>query len=590
MRRSDLIALWTFATLLAVHPITAAAAGPQPLPACGPESGTLKLDYVAPQRLAPARLETVRAPAAFGGGGGVTFQVEYLDVTNSTGVGFDDPTLGATRRSTAAAVLSYMASVLPHDGSALIEFQESQTDGTGFLGAAQPLGPAIIGCVVAFPVIHITTGIDPDPSMPDGVATIDFGWPYNDDTGPVGAGEFDLFTLLLHELTHAIGFVSTLSIDDSGIGPIGLNPDIRVLGFDDYLEGPMVSCPDGTFIGVGGPTGDLVNPLGFRGPGSVGAWQGLGETGLPPLYMPDPHEPGSSVTHWDFIPALSGAVMIPFISPETEKRTWSSLELGALDDIGYSPTIDLGACPSGPVIPDAGNPGTGFFPNVKTSPLHASDSVSVPWCLHTPETVTNVAGILFVAYYDVNELDLRHTAGAPPFDSNTTPVASAMMTAPFVPLSSTLTSVATGTRAHIAWASPSAATMSGQAITASASHTLATFWLQARNTSLTNSDVDFFVRAALIYHATTFQTGAFSIWNATAQFFTPVDSIFTSEFYVPLDTFSFYQPFLGTAAQLGLEHATATPTPTPTPEPGVLVQLVAGGAVLLAMGRKRNRP
>ena len=54
-------------------------------------------DYVEPERYGLPHVEVYP-----GGGvaGGPTFNVEYLDVTNATGIGFDDPTLarpGATR-------------------------------------------------------------------------------------------------------------------------------------------------------------------------------------------------------------------------------------------------------------------------------------------------------------------------------------------------------------------------------------------------------------------------------------------------------------------------------------------------------------
>ena len=323
----------------------AAPAAVAEVPACGPSSGLPKLDYVRPIRpeaLGPVRPEAFAVVGA--PGSDVTFEIEYLDVTMANGIGFDDAVSGATRRSTAEAVFEYIAGVLPHIGRADIQFQVSQTDGTGFLGSAQPIADVtLVQCQVVHAVTHITSGVDPDATLPDGIITIDFGYTYNEDLGPPAGGEIDLFTLVLHEASHAIGFASSLSVDNLGNGVLGMNPDIRVIGFDDRIENgagsPMISCPDGTFIGVGGAGGDLEGPpsLRFSGPAATSAWQGLGNLGLPTLYTPASHASGSSATHWDSndanVPA--DAVMIHFIAFATEKRVWSSLDLGAMDDAGY---------------------------------------------------------------------------------------------------------------------------------------------------------------------------------------------------------------------------------------------------------------
>ena len=184
------------------------------VPVCG--DGRALTPYAASLRLGPPYIES-SGPAATrrhgaGGAAGVTFFVEYLDVTNGSGVGFDDPVLGATRRGTLMAVLNYVESVLPYSGFSFIEVQESETDGSGFLGTAQPVfDPAATSCTVIYPITHLTTGIDPDPVRPDGIVLMDFGYAWNSDLGPPTSVEYDLFTVLLHELTHALGFFSMSS-------------------------------------------------------------------------------------------------------------------------------------------------------------------------------------------------------------------------------------------------------------------------------------------------------------------------------------------------------------------------------------------
>src|SRR5437867_296577 len=61
----------------------------------------------------------------------LTFNLTYQDV----GVGFNDPTVGATRRATMTAAANYIASQLDARGTVNIQFDPSNTtNGVGFLG------------------------------------------------------------------------------------------------------------------------------------------------------------------------------------------------------------------------------------------------------------------------------------------------------------------------------------------------------------------------------------------------------------------------------------------------------------------------
>jgi cell division septation protein DedD len=299
--------------------------------------------------------------------------------------------------------------------------------------------------------------------------------------------------------------------------------------------------------------------------------------------------------------------------------------------------MDVGACPGGPYTTNSANPGSGYFPNVKTAPLTTSDTISVPWCLHLAKNLFNVAGIVFIPQYDSNELDLLHTSAPPPHDGNTTPFGGTTTT--WFPLSWTTPALppsspgVNGTlRYHIGWVAPSVALGSGTntlaTLPTSTFLQFATFSIHARHTSLTNanSDVDFSVPfVSLIQHATTTQTGLFSVW--TGWSFSLMSGVGPGSFYI--------NPGLpvGEIGHLGIQHPTptatptgtptatptgmptatptaaptatptaaltatptatststptATPTPTPTPEPGLILQLIAGGVGLAFLNRRR---
>ena len=87
---------------LVTAPIAILAAGCLLAPAAAADVEYLLSDgesgvWTNRDRLGPAFVESYTDAAD----GGPTFNVEYLDVTNGTGVGFDDPAFGATRRDNA---------------------------------------------------------------------------------------------------------------------------------------------------------------------------------------------------------------------------------------------------------------------------------------------------------------------------------------------------------------------------------------------------------------------------------------------------------------------------------------------------------
>jgi hypothetical protein len=252
--------------------------------------------------------------------------------------------------------------------------------------------------------------------------------------------------------------------------------------------------------------------------------------------------------------------------------------------VGAVETISTGACPSGPVVPDTGNPGPGFFPNVTSLPVAASDTIAVPWCMHFSLTnVTNVAGVLFAANYDETEVDLLHT-GVPPLFGNVTPFGQSNaspfavpFSSTFAPLPSSVPGTPSGFRQHIAWLSPSIATASGTTVSASASLNFATFSIYARHTPLTDNDPAFTVASAFpILHATTPQAGGqFFVWNSTAQTI--------ASFKTAIEPNSFYIPFSAITGAANYANLRLVPEP-----PGA-VAVFAGCLMLGLLGFLRKR-
>lgn len=270
------------------------------------------------------------------------FNIFYEDVEEATGVGFDDPELGAARRQTLWAVLDYIGQVLDVPGEADLVIRASQTDGSGALASAGPFLIPESGFQGGLVFEHLTTGVDPLSTAADGAVTVDFGFPWNSEADPVEDDEQDLFTTLLHEVTHALGLLSVVASDGRSAvfnsGDRGLfsvfdsllireSTDLAV-----FLEGGEVNSTADDFVA----TGDLVF-AGERALRSLGFY--------PRIFAPPRFFEGSSIGHWSS--ANGSSVMLPAISRGTERREYEPWEIQALADIGYEVSA-----PEPPPLPD----------------------------------------------------------------------------------------------------------------------------------------------------------------------------------------------------------------------------------------------
>ncbi len=288
-------------------------------------------------------VRTLRAAAP----GDITFNVAYLDVTGNTGVGFDHPSAGALRRATFEAVLAYLDSVLYESGTCDIRVEQSETSGTGFLATGGPRYHFSASSGDYFlpgdAFEHITTGIDPGGG-PDVVITVNFGYTWNGGTDPVQPGEMDLYSVLLHELTHGLGVLSLSDADGGSQLSSG-----RLATFDNFLYtsgGVKLWNTQGVFqvsaSVLRGGTGSVL----FRGPQASKFF-----LKAPAVYTPSTFNDGSSVSHWDSN-ITPRPVMRHSIANGTENRAYQPFEVAALRDLGYD--TDSGQDPPpGPEEPEA---------------------------------------------------------------------------------------------------------------------------------------------------------------------------------------------------------------------------------------------
>lgn len=166
--------------------------------------------------------------------GGGKFRVIYMDVINNTGEGFDDnnQTLVEARKNCVCNVLNYLESVIQIP-SAIgltsptidIVFLNSNQLPNSLLGQAMPIGDAgfysnpptiASGYYGGYVHQYITTGIKPDINSEDAQVSINFenssGSPYDylycSEENEIEDCQIDFYGLILHELTHTLGFLS----------------------------------------------------------------------------------------------------------------------------------------------------------------------------------------------------------------------------------------------------------------------------------------------------------------------------------------------------------------------------------------------
>jgi len=268
---------------------------------------------------------------------GITFNVAYEDIDR----GFTDPAEGSALRARLQDVLVYVASIVNYTDRTLdVQVEASEFDGTGALATAGTFYPGIPGVHAGSTFERLESGFKPFLGFPEITIMVDLGFAWNIDNGPPEPHEADFFSVLLHEVTHGLGFASVIEPDGSS----ALGGD-NYTTYDRFLFDPVQNrrLLSDTFPPTvqGGGTALTSGLLVFDGAEST-AFYGMGTR--VPIYSPNPMEPGSSLSHWDVDRLAGGAVMTHSITLGTTQREYAPADLGALEDLGYD---NFGGAPGG---------------------------------------------------------------------------------------------------------------------------------------------------------------------------------------------------------------------------------------------------
>ncbi len=279
----------------------------------------------------------------------VSFTITFFDVTTGTGVGFDDPALGAARRAAVEEVAAHIGSRIAQTATVEIGVAPSETDGTG---------PGGVGSAT---FLDTTPGIrdgevyrrivlgeaDVDIGLDAGIV-FDFGYDFSLDTAAPAAGMACFRDIVRHELTHVLGYGSFVKADGTGFN--GTAPDMYTR-FDSMLE---TDTGDGEGLEVVDDTGTLLlDAAAFAAAHGIGlVFDGTASRaangGLPiRTFGGDPTHSGEMTD-----------VMYPSPAIGMIRADWSDKDVAVLKDLGYdivdatttpidmTMTTDCGACGS----------------------------------------------------------------------------------------------------------------------------------------------------------------------------------------------------------------------------------------------------
>ena len=278
------------------------------------------------------------------GGRTITWVVTYDDVDFNTNFGWDDLTEGADRRATLLEVLDYVSSILNESPATPIHVHWNTSTNSPMGSTLASMGTFFFtsnGFSSGFAQSHITTGVDPFAGVADIEGQVNFGRVWNSETDAPAGNEFDLYSVVLHEITHGLGVASLL--ESNGTSGISGGDPGKYSFLDRFMAADDVD-PVGTgatraLFGASpdflGTTGDLISDrLVYTGTNTVSSFGSN-----PRIYSPNPFNNGSSLSHWDF--STGSPVMLPSIAAGVQKRTYLPFEVANLIDLGYPNAADV---------------------------------------------------------------------------------------------------------------------------------------------------------------------------------------------------------------------------------------------------------
>ncbi len=270
------------------------------------------------------------------------FKAYFEDVALGNGVGYADQIFGEARRNEVCQVLQDISELINLDETdvtpdIIFMADPGNIPPNALAGASSYFNNASIGPDNGFLHRHIISEEDPTPAdgMFDAYVVTNFNgisWDVDTDLNP---GTYDMYSVLYHEILHALGFRGLLPAVITNSGSTFHHDTFDSFSFkDDSLADQFIDPSDfslDVFNGAPSPwfvTNDVV----YRGTRNL---DGAVPDGIRPIYSPIGWQQGSSLSHFDMARANGEVyVMHPSIGTNTE-RSIHEHEKEVLCHLGY---------------------------------------------------------------------------------------------------------------------------------------------------------------------------------------------------------------------------------------------------------------
>ncbi len=188
------------------------------------------------------------------------------------------------------------------------------------------------------------SGVDQNPGGFDITANFnsDFDWYFGTD-GNTPFNQVDLVSIVLHELGHGLGFVSSKQYI-GGLGFLEIGISGFPLNYDNYLTLGAFGSPLLDFSGI--PLGNAItsNNVYNNSPLAVAALGGV----APRIYAPVAYADGSTLSHWDESTYPSGninSLMTPSLGYGEAIHNPGDITIGLFEDMGWTICYAADYCP-----------------------------------------------------------------------------------------------------------------------------------------------------------------------------------------------------------------------------------------------------
>lgn len=224
--------------------------------------------------------------------------------------------------------------------------------GTGVLGSAGPAtynrnfaGAPLLNTWYPIALANKLAGTDLATSEVDircNFSSVFSNWYFGTDGNPP-VNQYDLMSVVLHELGHGLGFTGTMTVNGNGVGRWGGGTQFPVVydrfginGSGQQLVNTSLFPNPSTALGQQLASGNLF----FSGPTAKTANGGSS----PRIYAPNPFDPGSSFAHLDeatFPAGNPNSLMTPRIGTNEAIHSPGPVGMAALQDVGWTFTTTM---------------------------------------------------------------------------------------------------------------------------------------------------------------------------------------------------------------------------------------------------------